>query len=115
MRVVRYGRGYAGGILGGAIHPEMGRRDGVLCAHLDFRTVRATNLGFSNILYFIRAIYMRPSGRRCGRCGEFRTVEQVRAPPRHGRTERRETRSEARSLLERGARTSLCTCEQNSP
>ena len=36
MRVVRYGRGYAGGILGGAIHPEMGRRDGVLCAHLEF-------------------------------------------------------------------------------
>ena len=36
MRVVRYGRGYAGGILGGAIHPEMGRRNGALSTHLDF-------------------------------------------------------------------------------
>ena len=25
-----------GAIFRGAIHPEMGRRDGVLCAHLDF-------------------------------------------------------------------------------
>ena len=36
MRVIRYGRGYAGGILGGAIHPEMGRRNGALSTHLDF-------------------------------------------------------------------------------
>ena len=36
MRVVRYGRGYAGGIFWGAIHPEMGRRNGALCTHLDF-------------------------------------------------------------------------------
>ena len=28
--------GVLGALLGGAIHPEMGRRDGVLCAHLDF-------------------------------------------------------------------------------
>ena len=102
-----------GGIFRGAIHPEMGRRDGVLRAMATFRGIRATTLGFSNILYFTRPISMRPSGRRCGRCGELRTAEQVRAPPRHGRTERRETRSEARSLLQRGARTSLCTCEQN--
>ena len=82
------------------------------CAPIStFRSIRATNLGFSNILYFTRAISMRPSGRRCGRCGELRTVEQVRAPPRHGRTERRETRSEARSLLERGARTSAMHLE----
>ena len=36
MRVIRYGPGYAGGILGGAIHPEMGRRNGALSTHLDF-------------------------------------------------------------------------------
>ena len=36
MRVVGYGRGYAGGMFGGAIHPEMGRRNGALCTHLDF-------------------------------------------------------------------------------
>ena len=36
MRVVRYGLGYAGGMLGGAIHPEMGRRNGALSTHLDF-------------------------------------------------------------------------------
>ena len=114
MTVLGYGRRCARGMIRGAIHPEMGRRDGVLCAHLDFPKHRATNLGFSNILYFIRAISMRPSGRRYGHCGELRTAEQVGAPPRHGRTERREARSEARSLLGRGARTSLCTCKQNS-
>jgi hypothetical protein len=100
-----------GGIFRGAIHPEMGRRNGVLRAISTFRGIRATTLGFSNILYFTRPISMRPSGRRCGRCGELRTVEQVRAPPRHGRTERRETRSEARSLLECGARTSVMHLE----
>ena len=114
MRVVGYGRGYAFDMFGGAIHPEMGRRNGVLRTISTFRGIRATTLGFSNILYFTRPISMRPSGRRCGRCGELRTVEQVRAPPRHGRTERRETRSEARSLLQHRARTSLCTCKQNS-
>ena len=36
MRVVRYGRGYAGGILGGGYTPEMGRRNGALSTHLDF-------------------------------------------------------------------------------
>ena len=36
MRVVRYGPGYAGGMFGGAIHPEMGRQNGALCTHLDF-------------------------------------------------------------------------------
>ena len=36
MRVVGYGRGYAGGMFGGAIHPEMGRRNGALCTHLEF-------------------------------------------------------------------------------
>ena len=28
--------GDAGGMFGGAIHPEMGRRNGALCTHLDF-------------------------------------------------------------------------------
>ena len=40
MTVLVYGRGCARGvhrgIVRGARHPEMGRRDGVLCAHLDF-------------------------------------------------------------------------------
>ena len=36
MTVLVYGRGCARGIVRGARHPEMGRRDGVLCAHLEF-------------------------------------------------------------------------------
>ena len=36
MTVLVYGRGCAWGMIRGAIHPEMGRRDGVLCAHLEF-------------------------------------------------------------------------------
>ena len=44
-----------------------------------FPHTRAMNLGFRDILYFIRAISMGPLHDRCGRCGELRTVEQVRA------------------------------------
>ena len=36
LRVVRYGQGYAFGMFGGAIHPEMGRRNGALCTLPDF-------------------------------------------------------------------------------
>ena len=36
IRVVAYGRGYAGGMFWGAIHPEMGRRNGALCTLPDF-------------------------------------------------------------------------------
>ena len=36
VRVVGYGRGYAFGMFGGVIHPEIGRRNGALCTHLDF-------------------------------------------------------------------------------
>ena len=38
MRAPGYGRGCAFGMFRGAIHPEMGGQDGVLCAHLDFPT-----------------------------------------------------------------------------
>ena len=54
----------------------------------------------------IMAISLGPLHRRCGRCGELGTAEQVRAPLRHSRTLRSETHSEPRSLLERGAGTS---------
>jgi len=36
MRVVRYGRGYAGGILGGLYTPRWGVEMG-LCTHLEFQ------------------------------------------------------------------------------
>ena len=115
MTVLWNGRGCAGGMIRGGYTALMGGVEMGCCAPIStFRSIRATTLGFRYVLYFIRAISMGPLHDRCGRCGELRTVEQVGAPPRHGRTERREARSEARSLLQRGARTSLCTCKQNS-
>ena len=36
MTVLLYGQGCAQGMFRGATHPEMGRRERVLCAHLDF-------------------------------------------------------------------------------
>ena len=68
-----------GAFWGGLYTPRWGVEMGCCAPISTFRGIRATTLGFSNILYFTRPISMRPSGRRCGRCGELRTVEQVRA------------------------------------
>ena len=91
--------------------PRWGVEMGCYAPISTFPRARATNLGFRDILYFIKAISMDPLHRRCGRCGELRTAKQVGAPLRHGKTERCETRSEARSLLECGARTSCMHLE----
>ena len=100
MTVLGYGRRCAFGMFRGAIYtPRWGVEMGSSAPISTFPRARATNLGFRYVLYFIRAISMGPLHDRCGRCGELRTVEQAGAPPRHGRTERRQARSEARSLL----------------
>ena len=36
MRVVGYGQGHAFSMFGGAMHPEIGCQNGVLCTHLEF-------------------------------------------------------------------------------
>ena len=51
MTVLGYGRGCARGIFRGAIHPEMGGRDEVLCAHLDFLKRSSHEPGLSK--YFV--------------------------------------------------------------
>ena len=81
MRVVRYGRGYAGGILGGAIHPEMGRRNGALHPPRVSGSLQLRTLGFGYVL----SMHMGMSGRPFPRTSEQRRVlgtsDQMTPPP----------------------------------
>ena len=86
MRVVRYGRGYAGGILGGAIHPEMGRRNGALHPPRVSGPLQLRTLGFGYVL----SMHMGMSGRPFPRTSEQRRVlgtsDQMTPPHTHHRT-----------------------------
>ena len=100
MRVVRYGRGYAGGILGGAIHPEMGRRNGALHPPRVSGPLQLRTLGFGYGL----SMHMGMSGRPFPRTSEQRRVlgtsGQMTPPHTHTRTLRCTARSSTRSWLD---------------
>ena len=107
MRVVRYGRGYAGGILGGAIHPEMGRRNGALHPPRVSGPLQLRTLGFGYVL----SMHMGMSGRPFPRTSEQQRVlgtsDQMTPPHTHTRTLRCTARSSTGFLLDCGAPTSM--------
>ena len=108
MRVVRYGRGYAGGIFGGgAIHPKMGHRNGALHPPQVSGLLQLRTLGFGYVL----SMHMGMSGRPFPRTSEQRRVlgtsDQMTPPHTHTRTLRCTARSSTRSWLDCRAPTSI--------
>jgi hypothetical protein len=114
MRVVRYGRGYAGGILGGAIHPEMGRRNGALHPPRVSGPLQLRTLGFGYVL----SMHMGMSGRPFPRTSEQQRVlgtsDQMTPPHTHTRTLRCTARSSTRSWLDCRAPTSIIHLPTNN-
>ena len=109
IRVVAHGRCYAGGMFWGAIHPEMGRRNGALCTLPDF-PMRLSHEPGLWIQYIIN-INMEMSGRPLLGTSEQRRVlgtsDQITPPHTHTRTLRCTARSSTGFLLDCGAPTSM--------